>query len=539
MQVDSYLELFTTLFGWQFYGIIWDVLATTGIVYVPFIVMLVNNWRQARANSEYRSAWSISLRTMELDFYLALFVAMLSGPPALPLAASSMSFQPQPTIVDPTPPAATVASPQSTYGSGGAFSSAPGSVQVPVWWYAVITLSKGINQAILAGFPTEQGLRQIQQQAQLATISDAQLRAEASQFWYDCYIEARSRYLREKPSSATITSLLSTYGNDDVDWMGSHVYRATYYPYMRARRPVKGWLYDPARDIDYDPSAIHTWGQPTCEQWWADPTIGLREKILSESSVLDLNGDLIAVASALPSLTGVPVLGAATEKAKDWAVRAALDNARVNAMTSGHPDDLGVNEANGVFDGIYNAAADILGAVGSGYTHLETTAKTNILKTGLPMAQALILMSIYALLPFVVVFSRYSLGVMIGAAIALFAIHFWTVLWRLAAWVDENMLSAMFPGALDNLLYWLSSPEGIATSASKDLFFDIMLQSMFLGLPFVWTIVVGWAGVSIIGRLADLMPLSGTKAAGAAAGTGVKKGEEGARHIKKVMSRGK
>ena len=26
MNVDSYLELFTTLFGWAFYGVLWDVL---------------------------------------------------------------------------------------------------------------------------------------------------------------------------------------------------------------------------------------------------------------------------------------------------------------------------------------------------------------------------------------------------------------------------------------------------------------------------------------------------------------------------------
>ena len=36
MSVDSYLELFTSLFGWTFYGILWDVLVTTGIVYLPF-----------------------------------------------------------------------------------------------------------------------------------------------------------------------------------------------------------------------------------------------------------------------------------------------------------------------------------------------------------------------------------------------------------------------------------------------------------------------------------------------------------------------
>ena len=46
MSVDSYLELFTTLFGWTFYGVLWDVLVATGIVYLPFLGILIDNWRE-------------------------------------------------------------------------------------------------------------------------------------------------------------------------------------------------------------------------------------------------------------------------------------------------------------------------------------------------------------------------------------------------------------------------------------------------------------------------------------------------------------
>jgi hypothetical protein len=35
MAVDSYLELFTTLFGWRLYNVLWDVLTETGLVYRP------------------------------------------------------------------------------------------------------------------------------------------------------------------------------------------------------------------------------------------------------------------------------------------------------------------------------------------------------------------------------------------------------------------------------------------------------------------------------------------------------------------------
>ena len=52
MSVDSYLELFTSLFGWTFYGILWDVLVSTGIVYLPFLGILIDNWREPAQGGE-------------------------------------------------------------------------------------------------------------------------------------------------------------------------------------------------------------------------------------------------------------------------------------------------------------------------------------------------------------------------------------------------------------------------------------------------------------------------------------------------------
>lgn len=60
---------------------------------------------------------------------------------------------------------------------------------------------------------------------------------------------------------------------------------------------------------------------------------------------------------------------------------------------------------------------------------------------GLPMVQALALLGIYALLPMVVVFSRYSVSMMVTGAMAIFTVKFWSVLWYLALWVDQNLIA--------------------------------------------------------------------------------------------------
>ena len=82
MTVDSYLELFTTLFGWTFYGILWDVLVGTGIVFLPFLGILIDNWREPAQGGEFGTVTGLSLRRMELELFIALLVVVLSGQPA-------------------------------------------------------------------------------------------------------------------------------------------------------------------------------------------------------------------------------------------------------------------------------------------------------------------------------------------------------------------------------------------------------------------------------------------------------------------------
>ncbi len=149
MSVDSYLELFTTLFGWAFYGVLWDVLVGTGIVYLPFLGILIDNWREPAEGGEFGTATGLSLRRMEIELFIALLVVVLAGQPAAltPLNAGTLSYSPIPTLGNPAPPAATVAAPQSTYGSTG-FTGSPATVNVPVWWYAVLAMTSGFYDSL-------------------------------------------------------------------------------------------------------------------------------------------------------------------------------------------------------------------------------------------------------------------------------------------------------------------------------------------------------------------------------------------------------
>ena len=277
MSVDSYLELFTTLFGWTFYNIFWEVLVGTGIVFLPFLGILIDHWREPAEGGEFGSAPALSLRRMEIQLFMALLVVVLAGQPAAlaPLEASTLAYTPPPSLLDPSPVTATVASPQSSFGASG-FAGAPSLVHVPVWWYAVLAVASGLNHAVVEGLPSASDFRTYEQQARLATIADPALRREAGEFFSQCYVPARSRYLAERPSGPAIQSLLATYGPGDPDWMGSHVYREIpgYYDALRPSMPVPGWAFDAVRDSEYPPGSAPRWGKPWCKQWWEEAGIG-------------------------------------------------------------------------------------------------------------------------------------------------------------------------------------------------------------------------------------------------------------------------
>lgn len=490
MNVDSYLELFTTLFGWHFYGVVWDVLVATGIVYLPFLGILIDHWRGAAEDAEWGSAAPASLRKLELDLFLALAVVVLAGQPATltPLSASTLAYVPPPTLANPAPEMATPAVSRSTYGTSG-FSGSPETVNLPVWWYGVLATSAGLNHAIVAGLPNATSWRVVEQQARLATIADPRLRQEVSTFYTQCFVPARSKFEREAPTDHATEVELAANGTADVEWLGSHFYRTIpgYYDSIRPTDGIIGWAYDAVRDTEYDPASPPQIGRPTCKQWWDDPTIGIQQKLIAEAD---------ATAGGISGLVVALAPGLASDVQKDAVAKAVLSN----APPVWSSNDLVANNVGTT--GILGSATNLVkGGLAAGgvvtASALFSIAMTVILQA-LPMLQALLLLGLYALLPLTVVLSRYSIGFLVTAGLAIFTVKFWSVLWYLAMWVDQNLIQSMYPDA--NVLV-----EAITNPGEHDvkrLILNMMSTGLYLGLPLLWSGMMTWAGATL-GRTID------------------------------------
>ena len=153
------------------------------------------------------------------------------------------------------------------------------------------------------------------------------------------------------------------------------------------------------------------------------------------------------------------------------------------------------------------------------------------MKIATPMIQSILLMGTYFLVAAALVLSAYSFRVVMIGAIAIFSIKFWTVLWAIAGWVDGTLIQAMFPernALLQSLVInatglfgFLGSAGGAQDFMVKRLILDLVMASMYVVLPVLWSSMVGWVGyraMSDLNKAGISMGTSAERAGGAISG---------------------
>jgi len=486
MTVGSYLEIFTTLNGWRFYDILWTILSGTGLVFLPFFGLVLNAFVESyKQQSEVRDASASSQNIVEVELALMFTVVVLAGQPFMTIAPAELSFTP--ACAPPGSPAAATATGSSTGTTlDHTFGASPPSPSVPIWWDMVMSISAGINKLAIDGIGCAPPVRAIARGLQSIQIEDKQLRVEYERFANECYLPALSKYQRLLPDVSSVTA---TYGPDDTEWPGSHVFQSVsgYYDIMHARRAVPGW---PGFDANFNPI-------PNCNDWWSDASRGIKQRLIAESGGWRARV-LAFLASALPGT------GALSSDTDDIIIRRLLAN---SAPASFSPDAAqgGEGQAAAAVGG--TAAVSALGAslagVGAlpavllggasvatsfGTTLAEYYAGMFILKKVSYMVQALILMAIYGFLAIAVVASRYSFSLMITGGIAIFTVKFWTVIWRWADWIDANLYLSMYPDAK-----YLFDPTSASTM--ERVMLDMVTTGLYILLPLVFSGVMAWVGV--------------------------------------------
>jgi hypothetical protein len=145
--------------------------------------------------------------------------------------------------------------------------------------------------------------------------------------------------------------------------------------------------------------------------------------------------------------------------------------------------------------------------------------------TAAPIIQATVLMMIYMLMPFYFVFSSYNIGKIIFMSIIIFSVKFWTVLWAVSHWLDNNLMDAIKPS-----WYRLDLTQN---NLVVEFIVDFVIAGLFVVMPLFWSGLLTWAGHRVGNEMAsatkemrDGAGSAGTKGgsmASSAASVGIKK----------------
>ncbi len=269
----DYLEYYLTLVSWIVNNGIWAVLVSSGVFALPFVAIIVQEWLKARGEgADEGNKGVLSAARIENRVFVAIVVVMFAGIPFIDVDLntiqydSSRSAQCQVSVPQPT-----------DTGWSQSFSTINNqSAKVPVWWAFMHALSRAVTSASVAAIPCGTDLRQMRMEIDATRINDPVLAQEVADFTHDCYGPARAKLFMARPE-------LDEAQMNDVTWIGSRFFTDTggYYDSYRSSTARESWPYDDTRDAGLAQVASGG-GYPTCRQWWADGSNGLRARLLSQ-----------------------------------------------------------------------------------------------------------------------------------------------------------------------------------------------------------------------------------------------------------------
>lgn len=497
MNVGHPLEAFTTIFGWMQFQNLWDILVFSGIAFIPFLIIVIRAFVDNYTGQEAKAGSRKSVHMMEVEIVKALSVVVLAAQPIWPLALSELEFD---NSCDQIPDISDIE--DTTYSDTFNLSNA----SVPVWWYATMAISKGITGAAIAGIGCPEDMVRTRIELDLQRISDPEVAQNVQRFMNECFVPARSRFQKDRPD---VSALLEQHGQDDPEFIGSRVYLQTdgFYDRYRAGSPVHGFDYVPARDDpDYNEGAEPTYGRPSCEDWWSgNGGPGLRQQILGEM-------DATFWESARDSMSGW--FGTPDEELEDRMIRRLVEESAVRAP----------HVTSGLVNSDTNAGLFSRLTASFGIAQQEMFSHGPMMLTireAAPIVQSFLLMGIYMLLPILLVVSLYSWGPVFIATMAILTITFWSYLWAVSRWLEDNMTAAMYPdgagGFLGPAFGSLMSPD----LGMKDSMITMAVGLLHIGLPLVFSMIVGWAGFKLKDSLnANSQTTGSMPNTGSAAGSG-------------------
>lgn len=517
MGVASYFEFITTLLAWVLYDKVWAILVDTSLVFVPFITMIVGHIMTSRMGGDDEGSAAVqSLKKIETDLYMMIGVLVFAAVPVMDVRLGEMTY---------VKPALSCSATEETI-DGSATGTSYDAVlttlggetgRVPIWWGAMHTLSKAVVSSSIASLPCANEVSTVGYKLAGDKISPPALRKELGDFIKDCYKASKAKKQRTNAGSLTPAQ------HNDSLWIGSEYFRTTdgYYNYYYSQNPRNSFPHNAGRDAGFDADA-QTGGHPTCNEWWGDGANGIRARVLDSIEPDLLNEMIYSPSNLLERVSGAFL--SAREK-EDVFLRKYLDVQQVSLGMAGSSVSTGYHvsgrEAVAAAGGGWGSkaiafAGDLIvggvAAIGAAVEAPKAVTEGYAIRNGISLIQALVLMMLVIMLPFLMLFSQYKASMVMNLSIIFFTLHLLSFVWAIAFWIENNLLESMVgSGGLS-----VFTPGENATQTTLMWFME---RFLYVILPMIVLASLGWVGIRSAGITDQISNMgSRTGAVGAAGG---------------------
>jgi hypothetical protein len=485
MTTDSYLEFFLVLLGWLINNALWIIITTTGLFALPLALKVAGVWLKVRTEGDDEgNKGALALPRIEQVLYVAFVVIMFCAMPFQDIDVSVMKFDQtrsrQCGINVPKP---------EDSGYGALLADFNGQVaKVPMWWYLVHNLSKGVTHASIASIPCGKDLRRLRFEVQHTQMVDPVIRQEVQEFASQCYSKA---YFRLKSTNSRLTDATI----NSVGWIGSSYFMNTagYYDYYTSTSPRAQWPYSESRDSGYPD--VGRGGYPSCKTWWNTPTIGLKDRLFTAYDRRTVN----MMKARDPDHW--------EENLLRWLVSPQ------NTLMSGGGETYMAGSQRGTGRNIDTGFKQLVSGLGAFAAQSTQLPAFDALRQALPMVHGILMMALVICIPLVMLFGAYDPKVVVTLTFVMFAIIFVTFWWELGNWLDDRLVEIIYSSAR-GYYNWFSNV------GAEGWIMNLVLGAMYVVLPMFWFGAVSWSGVQIGHAISQSVMDSsrGSQAAGAQGG---------------------
>lgn len=534
MTFTSIADLYFMSVGLLGLNILVNVLIDTGLIYLPFIIVIIEGLFDGFKSSKNMSDTVYSLKTLETRCYAMLIVMVIAFIPVLPYTLEdTVAFQRMCSI---TGEETEVDIRGYDHNVQGSLIDVSGyDLKVPALINYVFNISHGVTAEAVNRLPCSINITAMNAKFMEKRINDADLLLEVKEFMHQCYQPARSLALQRRDRSMPWIDDPANYHS----WPGHPAFmNERYYGNvakgMYSKTAMDGWHSSPNNENYYaygnlEESEQASKGYPTCREWWQGVGSGFTGSFTGGPISRGIKARLLDDLSRADDPSEARLLEQMKRiygdmgKTEDDMINTAFFNPYDVAKIQNFEIKDYAYETEGIASGGLAFLTRAAGTLGNAKIAFENAAGASLIQVAAPIVKSILLFVLLVPFPLALIVSKYSMSFVVQYCFFIFAISFTPFLWDITLLAQQSFIREVFT----------NEAMALVTNPNIKLIATYTTDAIFMFFPTLFIGILTAAGMKIGGTMASIAG-QGAESMGKAGSAGKKGGQEAEGRAKAV-----